>query len=134
MATWGPLAGGVLSGKFTRPGGSEAGTRIAPESLGVREHTAARVLQEVADEVGATPSQVAIAWTRARSRAVHPIVGARTAEQLKDNLNALDVTLQGDAVRRLDGAAEFTLGVPGDFIAGVPPGVFGEGSDRFDGR
>lgn len=134
VAAWGPLAHGVLSGKFTRPEGPGTRTRIAPESLGAREHAAARAVQEVADEVGATSSQVAIAWTRARSRAVHPILGARTAEQLKDTLSALDLTLHDEAVRRLDAASDFTLGFPGDFLAEAGPTVFGEASARLDGR
>ena len=64
VATWGPLAHGTLSGKYTRPAGPEADTHIAPESLGAREHAVARAVQEIADNVGATPAQVAIAWTR----------------------------------------------------------------------
>ncbi|WP_189243999.1 aldo/keto reductase, partial [Planobispora rosea] len=134
VAAWGPLAGGVLSGKFTRPGGSGPGTRVSPESLGPRDHAVARAVQEVADELGATPSQVAIAWTRARSRAVHPIVGARSTEQLKDNLGAIDVVLPEDAVGRLEAAAEFAVGFPADFIAETSPWVFGEASQKVDGR
>ena len=134
VATWSPLAHGVLSGKFTRPGAPQADARLASESLGVRECGAARAVQEVADEVGASPAQVAIAWTRARSRAVHPILGASTAEQLEDNLGALDVTLPQDALRRLEAAVEFTVGFPGDFIGDTSPWVFGEVSARLDGR
>jgi aryl-alcohol dehydrogenase-like predicted oxidoreductase len=134
VATWGPLAGGVLSGKFTRPGGPGPGTRVSPDSLGERELTAARAVQEVADELGVTASQAAIAWTRARSRAVHPIIGARTVEQLKDNLGVLDVSLPADAVERLDAAVDFTLGFPADFVAQVGAWVFGESSARLDGR
>ena len=134
VAAWSPLAHGVLSGKFTRPGAPPADARLASESLGAREHGAARAVQEVADEVGATPAQVAIAWTRARSRAVHPILGASTAEQLEDNLGALDVPLPEDAVRRLEAAVEFTVGFPGDFIGDTSPWVFGEVSARLDGR
>lgn len=134
VATWSPLAHGVLSGGLTRPGGPDTSTRIPSDSLGTRERAAALALQEVADELTATPAQVAIAWTRARSRAVHPILGARTAEQLTDNLGALTVSLPADAVLRLETATEFTLGFPGDFIADMPPFVFGEVSDRLDGR
>ena len=134
VATWGPLASGVLSGKLTRPGGPEASTRIAPESLSAREHAAARAVQEVADEVGATPAQVAIAWTRTRSRAVHPILGPRSTEQLEDNLGALDVTLPDEAVRYLEAASEFTVGFPTDFIAKTSPVVFGEAFGKLDGR
>lgn len=89
VAAWSPLAHGVLSGRFTRPGGAAAGVRAAPESLSGRDHAAARAVQDVADELGVTAAQVAIAWTCARSRAVHPIVGASSAEQLADNLGAV---------------------------------------------
>ena len=134
VAAWGPLARGVLSGKFARPEGPGTATRISPDSLGEREHAVARAVREVAGEVGATPSQVAIAWTRSHSRAVHPILGVRTAEQLEDNLGALDVALHDDAVRRLDAVADFTLGFPGDFIAEASRAVFGDVSERLDGR
>ncbi len=134
VATWSPLAHGVLSGKLTRPGGPEVSTSRPADPLGAREHTAAGAVQEVADDMGATPAQVAIAWTRTRSRAVHPILGASTAEQLKDNLGARDLTLPEDAARRLEAALDFALGFPGDFIANLPPWVFGEVSGRLDGR
>lgn len=136
VAAWGPLAGGVLSGKFIRPGGAGAGTRVDPESLGARDHAAARAVQEIADELGATASQVAIAWTWARSRTVHPIIGARNTEQLEENLGASDVVLPEEAVRRLDAAVEFDAGFPTDFIAECEkvPWVFGEASARLDGR
>ena len=65
VAACSPLAGGVLSGKFTRPGGAEAGTRLAPESLSDHAQAVARVVQELADELGVTASQAAIAWTMA---------------------------------------------------------------------
>ncbi|MFI7634369.1 aldo/keto reductase [Nonomuraea sp. NPDC049400] len=133
VAAWGPLAHGVLSGAFTRPGGPTAKTRVSPESMGPREQIAARAVQKVADDLGATPAQVAIAWTRARSPYVHPIVGARTAEQLRDTLGALDLALPADAVRRLDESTDFTLGFPGDFLDQAGP-VFGEVSARIDGR
>ncbi|GAT67077.1 aldo/keto reductase [Planomonospora sphaerica] len=124
VAVWGALAGGVLSGKFTGPGGTpeegarRAGaTRVDPGSLTSRDHAVAHAVQEVARELGATAAQVAIAWTRTRQAAVHPIVGARDLAQLVENLGAADVVLPGEAVRRLEAAAEFELGFPGDFIA-----------------
>ncbi|MFG3437611.1 aldo/keto reductase [Nonomuraea sp. NPDC047897] len=133
VAAWGPLAHGVLSGSFTRPEGPRTRTRVAPESLGPRERAAARAVQAVADELGATPAQVAIAWTRARSRAVHPLVGARSPEQLHDTLGALDLALPADAVRRLDESTGFVLGFPGDFLARTGS-VFGEVAALVDGR
>ncbi|GGO20422.1 oxidoreductase [Microbispora rosea subsp. aerata] len=132
VAAWGPLAGGVLSGKYTRSEGPEPGTRLTSGSIGARERAAAEAVREVAAEAGATPAQVAIAWTMARSRAVHPIIGARTAEQLKDNLGAAQITLPADAVRRLNEAVDFSLGYPGDFIASVGPAALG--ASLLDGR
>ncbi|AWS43684.1 aldo/keto reductase [Streptosporangium sp. 'caverna'] len=134
VAAWGPLAHGVLSGKFDPAAEPRESTRISARSLGAREHAVAQAVREVADEIGATPAQVAIAWTRARSRAVHPILGARTAEQLKDTLGALGLTLPDHAVRRLEAATDFTLGFPGDFLAQADPAVFGESAVRLDGR
>jgi aryl-alcohol dehydrogenase-like predicted oxidoreductase len=129
VTAWSPLAGGVLSGKYTRADAvPDGGTRLAADSLSTRDHAVARVVQEVADELGATPSQVAIAWTMVRSRAVHPIVGARHAGQLRDNLAAAELVLPSEAVARLEQATEFTLGFPSDFIAQTSPWVFGAAS------
>jgi aryl-alcohol dehydrogenase-like predicted oxidoreductase len=126
LAAWSPLAGGVLSGKFTRPGQVEAGTRISPESIGEHDRAVAQTVQDVADDLGATPSQVAIAWTMTHSSAVHPILGARRLDQLLDNLGAADCELPPDAVDRLEEAATFTVGFPSDFIAETESWVFGE--------
>ena len=134
VAAWSPLAGGVLSGKFTRPGGAESGTRIAADSLGDHDRAVALAVQEVADGIGASPSQVALAWVMSRSNRVHPIVGARRLDQLVDNLGAVDCSLPGDAVARLDAAAPFVAGFPTDFIAETGPWVFGPTSDRTDPR
>jgi aryl-alcohol dehydrogenase-like predicted oxidoreductase len=134
IAAWSPLGGGVLSGKFTRAGGAEPGTRIAADSISEHDLAVARAVQDVADDLGVTCSQVAIAWTMARSPVVHPIVGARRLDQLVDNLAALDCELSAEYVKQLDDATGFTLGFPNDFIAETGPWVFGESSKLVDGR
>lgn len=119
VAAWSPLAHGVLTGR--------------PSDLTPRQHAVVAAVREVADEIGATPARVAIAWTRSHSAAVHPILGASTSEQLADNLGALDTTLSEEQVRRLEAAADFTLGFPGDFLTQAHPGAFGAagiGPDR----
>ncbi|GAA5067116.1 aryl-alcohol dehydrogenase-like predicted oxidoreductase [Thermocatellispora tengchongensis] len=128
VAAWGPLAGGVLSGKFSRPEGPGGSTRVDPGSLTARDHAVARAAREVADELGVTAAQVALAWTRSRSAAVHPIIGASGLAQLTENLGAAGLVLPPDAVRRLESATEFEQGYPGDFIAEceAAAGVFGE--------
>jgi len=130
VTAWSPLAGGVLSGKFIRPGGAPAGTRVDRDSLTEREHEVAREVEAVAHEIGATPAQVAIAWTMAKSPAVHPIVGARHLDQLTDNLGAVDCTLPPDAVARLDAVTGFEVGFPSDFIAETSAWVFGDANLR----
>jgi aryl-alcohol dehydrogenase-like predicted oxidoreductase len=125
ITAWSPLAGGALSGKYTSSEGTSSSTRLDPATLDDRTHAVARVVREVADELGATPAQVAIAWTMARSRSVHPIVGARRVEQLRDNLGALDVQLPPEACARLEAATGFTLGFPSDFINETSSWVFG---------
>lgn len=125
VAAWSPLAGGVLSGKFTRPGGPEAGSRLAVESLSERDLAVARVVEEVAQELGVGAAQVAIAWTMAHSGLVHPILGARHVDQLRDNLGALDIKLPTEVLTRLEQATGFQVGFPSDFIAETSPWVFG---------
>src|SRR3954454_2791741 len=77
FAAWPPLGSGILSGKYTRAGGAETGSRLAPDSLSEGAAAVARVVQDVADDLGFTPSQVAIAWTMAKSKVILPILGAR---------------------------------------------------------
>jgi len=116
VAAWAPLA----HGKLTKPVAS-AGTD--------RDRAVLTAVHEVATELDATPAQVALAWTRVHSRAVHPLAGASSPEQLADNLAAIDLALPDDAVRRLDAATGFTLGFPHDFIT---PDLLDP--DRIDGR
>ncbi len=93
-----------------------------------------RVVQEVAEQLGVTPAQVAIAWIRSRSRALHPILGARRLDQLLENLAALNVELSADLVARLDAATNFDPGFPTNFIQGTSPWVYGEKGQLVDGR
>jgi aryl-alcohol dehydrogenase-like predicted oxidoreductase len=130
VAVWSPLAGGILSGKFTRPGGPGTATRVPADSLSPKDHELARAVQEVASQLGASPSQVAIAWTMARSPAIHPIIGARRLEQLADNLGATDLELPAEAVDRLDAVTGFERGFPADFIDQTRSWVLGDADRR----
>jgi aryl-alcohol dehydrogenase-like predicted oxidoreductase len=128
VAAWSPLAGGILSGKFTREQAPEAGTRIDASSITEQQLKVAAAVQSVAGELGVTPSQVAIGWTRARSQNIHPIIGARRLDQLLDNIGAADLDLPGAAIAQLDDAAEIDLGFPATFIRETSPWVFGASS------
>jgi aryl-alcohol dehydrogenase-like predicted oxidoreductase len=127
VAAWAPLASGRLAG------GSR---RADPASLTPRDKAAAEAVRAVADELGATPAQVAIVWTRSRSAAVHPLVGVSSVDQLVENLGALDLVLPDEAVARLEAAVEFERGFPADFIAECEPSpfVFGDHATAVVGR
>jgi aryl-alcohol dehydrogenase-like predicted oxidoreductase len=125
VAAWSPLADGILSGKFTGTSAARNGARIDPATLSQHQHAVAATVREVAVGLGATPAQVAIAWTRTRSPAIHPIIGARRLDQLLDNLAAADLELPAEAVTLLDAATEPDLGFPAAFIRETTPWVFG---------
>lgn len=140
VLAWGPLAAGVLTGKYTRSGvqndslrkaGNEQRGRTDEKSLAV-----ARTVDAVADEIGATSTQVALGWVRAKGYRYLPIVGARKVEQLTDSLGACEVQLSAEQVARLDEVSRIELGFPHDFLAsnGVRDLVRGEIRTRIDGR
>jgi aryl-alcohol dehydrogenase-like predicted oxidoreductase len=128
VTPWGILSAGVLTGK-------PAEERRWPED-GVSERTQRIVteLDVVAAAHGCTPAQAAIAWVLARPGppAVVPILGARTEAQAIENLAALDVRLNEEALRRLDDAGRPKLGFPRGFLesAGVRELIYGETWDR----
>jgi aryl-alcohol dehydrogenase-like predicted oxidoreductase len=132
VAAWGTLERGILSGRYNDPGA--APSRVSPGDLTERERAMAGAVVEVAGELGVTASQVALAWMLRRG--VHPIVGASTAEQLKDNLGASGVALPEEAVRRLEAAVEFQVGFPRDFVEEVDrsPAIYGDAVHLLDGR
>jgi aryl-alcohol dehydrogenase-like predicted oxidoreductase len=124
----------VLSGKFTRPGGTTDVTRVSANSISTHDHTVAQAVQDLADQLGATASQVALAWTMTRSTAVHPIVGVRRLDQLLDNLGALDLSLTPQAVEQLEATTAFDIGFPNDFIRDMQSFVYGDVGARVDDR
>jgi aryl-alcohol dehydrogenase-like predicted oxidoreductase len=94
------VGGGVLTGKFNQPGGPGEATRVKEPSP--QEKAAAAHVVEVAAEIGKTPAQVAINWVRQKAANIIPILGARRAAQMSDNLSVLDFTLTPEQMARLD--------------------------------
>jgi aryl-alcohol dehydrogenase-like predicted oxidoreductase len=131
VTAWSPLAGGRLTGKYTRQG-HDGPTRVDRTEVTDRELAIAREVDAVADELGATSSQVALAWitTRPAPVPIHPIIGARRLEQLADNLAAAELHLPAEAVARLDKASAIELGFPHDFIDSTQDFVYGDVGER----
>ena len=115
ILVWSPLAGGFLAGKYSRSNPPPAGSRFADagqfvpfdKEMGYR---VVDTLKEVAARHGATPARIAISWVLSRPAVSSVIVAARKAEQLEDNLRAVDLRLSDDDVRQLDAASD--PGVP----------------------
>lgn len=111
IVSWSPLAGGLLSGKYRRGAERPTGARVSDPSsdwFGLDEERvfdAVDALAEVAEARGATVAQAAIAWQLARPWLTSVIVGARSLEQLDDNLGASGIDLTDDEVARIDAAA-----------------------------
>ena len=135
VTPWSPLKSGVLSGKYTRDNARKAqpGRGAGVERfLNERAFQVIDVLQRVADETGSTPARVAIAWVQSRPGVASTIIGARTLEQLEDNLAAQGVKLSPAAVQALDEASAPTLNFPAAFLKNA--GVFGRGGTTLNGE
>ena len=76
-------------------------------------------LVSVAEAVDSSPSQVALAWLLGKPEVSSVIIGARTIEQLDDNMGAAGLTLSDAQRRQLDEASQISMGYPYDFIANV---------------
>src|SRR5262249_29677011 len=87
-------------------------------------------VRTVADEVGRSMAQVALAWLRYRPVPVIPIIGARKLAQLQDNLASFDLTLSADQLKTLDEASRIELGFPHSLYAKELPRTFIYGGMR----
>jgi voltage-dependent potassium channel beta subunit len=112
LTTWSPLASGALTGKYLD--GVPEGTRAALPGYGwlrdevtdPRRHEAIRALQGIADELGCTLAQLAIAWCARNPHVTSVITGASRVEQVHENMAALDVLplLTDDVMTRIAAA------------------------------
>jgi aryl-alcohol dehydrogenase-like predicted oxidoreductase len=105
---WSPLASGYLTGKFRDAAVDTKGTRLGARGLlGGRDNEAARTVVDACDEIasgrsGASISQVALNWVARKAGVSSIIIGARTDEQLADNLAATKWSLSDEEIARLD--------------------------------
>ncbi len=138
IAAWSPLAMGVLSGKYLGKSSQEG--RLQKDETWKQHYFNDRnqkIVQEVvnvAKEIGKTPSQVALCWLRQRPGVVIPIIGAKSVDQLKDNLGCCDFELTWDQISRLDEVSKVDLGFPHEFLRSeqMRPIMYGETFDLID--
>ncbi len=122
---WSPLAAGFLSGKYTRNQAPPKGVRLEKwadrfkDCDNDRGWRTVEALIAMAKEKGTTPAAIALAWLLAKPTVTSVIFGARSVEQLDDNLKAVDVKMGPSDVQKLDEASAYELGYPYKFIANI---------------
>jgi aryl-alcohol dehydrogenase-like predicted oxidoreductase len=107
ILVWSPLSGGFLSGKFRRGEPMPEGTRFAVQGDQgrfdlERAYDVIDVVRAIADDHGVSPAQVALNWLVRRAGVSSVIIGARTAEQLADNLGAACWALSDQELQQLN--------------------------------
>jgi aryl-alcohol dehydrogenase-like predicted oxidoreductase len=115
LLVWSPLAGGFLSGKFTREGGDSSARRSKfdfPPVNKERGFDIVDALKGLAPRYGGSIPQVALSWILANRAVTSVIVGAKTVVQLDDNLKAIDVTLSAEDKGALDEVSKLTVEYP----------------------
>ena len=125
VTPWSPLKGGWLSGKYHRKDAPEtpSGRAALIGEPTERNRQVIDTLAEVADELGASSAAVAIAWVQRQPGVTSTILGARTLDQLRANLAALDVTLTEAQTATLDEASKPVLAFPAVINRERAPGL-----------
>jgi aryl-alcohol dehydrogenase-like predicted oxidoreductase len=117
LLVWSPLAGGLLSGKFSRTEQKPTDSRRTDFDYPVvdRERTwrILDVMAPIAKVHGCSPARVAIAWILAKPVVTSVIIGAKRLDQLQDNLAAVELTLSPDELRQLDEVSALPPEYPG---------------------
>lgn len=139
LLPWSPLAGGFLTGKYKRGSTPAPDTRAGSDNplyqwisaeyaVSDRNWATIDAVVRIAKEIGATPAQVALSWVADQPGVTAPIFGARTVEQLRENLGAANLHLDAEAKAKLDAISAPQSG-------GYPYGAFGaaQRARAFDG-
>jgi aryl-alcohol dehydrogenase-like predicted oxidoreductase len=114
---WSPLAGGLLSGKFDfESPGPEGARRTSfdfPPVDKTRAKTVVKAMRQISNETGVSVARIALAWLLTRPFITSVIIGAKTPEQLADDLAASDVRLSDEHIEKLDTCSTLPPEYPG---------------------
>jgi aryl-alcohol dehydrogenase-like predicted oxidoreductase len=127
VTAWSPLAGGILTGKYTSEKNDSAKRMdsMQLQPLDDRNRRIAEAVDSVAKKIGVRQSQVALAWIM--SRGVIPIVGATGPDQMRENLAAVYLMLDPDTLAELDAVSAFDAGHPYSMLEWDMPMALGYG-------
>jgi aryl-alcohol dehydrogenase-like predicted oxidoreductase len=117
VMVWSPLAGGLLSGKFRRNNaGPNDARRVAfdfPPVNRDRAYDIIEAMEPIAAARGVSVARIALAWLLQRAGVMTVIIGAKSVEQLDDNLAAADLALSTDEIAKLDEVSALPREYPG---------------------
>jgi aryl-alcohol dehydrogenase-like predicted oxidoreductase len=141
ITAWSPLAGGLLTGKYAENSSADQEEKrlehpmMAPRAnINERKRSISNAVVKVAQAVGKSPAQVALAWLRRQPGVVIPIIGARRLSQLQDNLACVEFDLGEAHQHKLNEISRIELGFPHDFFTNemVQNFAFGGMRDSID--
>ncbi len=114
---WSPLAGGFLTGKFTREGAQSSDARRSafdfPPIDKEKAYDIVDVMKEIGKQYDASPAQIALAWVRQQPGITSTIIGAKTIEQVKANIQSTELTLSAEDLVKLDTVSPLASLYPG---------------------
>lgn len=117
LMVWSPLAGGFLSGKYSRDGAKEGDNRRAtfdfPPVNEERGYNVIDAMKPIAETKGVSIAQIALAWLLHQKAVTSVIIGAKKPEQLDDNIAATKVALTGAELKTLDEVSKLPAEYPG---------------------
>jgi aryl-alcohol dehydrogenase-like predicted oxidoreductase len=117
LLVWSPLAGGLLSGKFSRTNQKPEGARRSEFDFPVVDKERAwkilDVITPIAKAHGCSPARIALAWVLTRPFVTSVIIGAKRLDQLQDNIAAAELKLTEDEIKRLDDISALPPEYPG---------------------
>ena len=122
---WSPLAGGLLTGKYSREDAPPENTRMASWGDTWKRHATSEKFDivdrvcEIADCRGKEPAQIALSWVKDRPGVTSPIIGARNVEQLDKNLGATGWSLEERELDSLEEVSAMSYAYPYNMIARV---------------
>lgn len=114
VTPWAPLAGGALTGKYLQ--GEQGRLKEGSNRLNERSAAITHEVVTIAHELGASPGNVALQWTRQRGFESIPIVGATKMTQLEDNLKVAGLTIPQEMMERLNTVSAIEMGFPHQFF------------------
>ena len=134
VTAWAPLAGGALTGKYLTKSDDPKRIKEGSKRINERSQIIATEVVKIAEELGCSAGNVALQWVMHQKGVIIPVVGARNAAQLKDNLKCLNVKLSQEQINRLNEVSKIELGFPHEFLTqeGVKQILFGGFIDKIE--